>query len=95
MKKKLFTRKLGLNLSKKTRTLPKVEQKYFASFEMWRRRKTEQFSWTDRVKNEEVLQRVKEDRNILHTIKRRTDNRIYHIRVLLTKCLPTTVPKDS
>jgi hypothetical protein len=28
-KKKLFTRKLGLNLSKKTRTLRKVDQKYF------------------------------------------------------------------
>ena len=27
-------------------------------------------SWTDVVKNEEVLQRVKEDRNILHVIKR-------------------------
>jgi hypothetical protein len=35
---------------------------------MWRWRRTEKFSWTDRVKNEEVLQRVKEDRNILHTI---------------------------
>jgi len=40
------------------------------------------------VKNEEVLQRVEEDRNILHTIKRRTDNRIYHTRVMCTKCLP-------
>jgi len=40
------------------------------------------------VKNEEVLQRVKKDRNILHTIKRRTDNRIYHTRVLRTKFLP-------
>jgi hypothetical protein len=94
-KKKFFTRKLCLNLSKETRTLGKVDQKYFASFTMWRWRKTEQFSWTDRVKNEEVLRRVKEDRNILHTIKRRTDNRIYHIRVLRTKCLPTTVLKDS
>ena len=26
-------------------------------------------SWTDRVKNEEVLHRVKEGRNILHAIK--------------------------
>jgi len=29
----------------------------------------EKFSWTDRVKNE-VLQRVKEEKNILQTIKR-------------------------
>ena len=84
-KKTLFTRKLGLNLGREPRTLRKVDQKYFASFEMWRWRRTEKFSWTDRVKNE-VLQRVKEDRNILHTIKRRTDNRIYHIRVLRKKC---------
>jgi hypothetical protein len=35
-------------------------------------------SWTDRVRNEEVLRRVKEDRNILHTIKRRKANWIGH-----------------
>jgi hypothetical protein len=31
-------------------------------------------SWTDRVRNEEVLHRVKEERNILHTIKKRKAN---------------------
>jgi hypothetical protein len=34
--------------------------------------------WTDRVKNEEILHRVKEERSILHTIKRRKANRIGH-----------------
>jgi hypothetical protein len=34
----------------------------------WRR--MEKISWTDRVRNEEVLHRVKEERNIVHTIKR-------------------------
>jgi hypothetical protein len=29
----------------------------------------EKISWTNRVKNEEVLQRDKEDRNVLHTTK--------------------------
>jgi len=29
----------------------------------------EKISWTDRVRNEEVLLRVKEQRNILHTVK--------------------------
>jgi hypothetical protein len=29
---------------------------------------------TDRVRNEEVLHRVKEERNIIHTIKRRKAN---------------------
>jgi hypothetical protein len=31
------------------------------------------------VRNEEVLPRVKEERNILHTIKRRKADRIGHI----------------
>jgi hypothetical protein len=38
---------------------------------MWCWRRMEKISWTDRVRNEEVLRRVKEDRNIIHTIKRR------------------------
>jgi hypothetical protein len=33
----------------------------------------EKISWTDRVRNEEVLHIVKDMRNILHTIKRRKD----------------------
>jgi hypothetical protein len=33
----------------------------------WRR--VEKFCWTDRVRNEEVLPRFKEGRNILHTLK--------------------------
>jgi hypothetical protein len=36
-------------------------------------------SWTDRVRNEEVLHGVKEERNILHTVKRRKANWIGHI----------------
>jgi hypothetical protein len=43
-----------------------------------------EFSWTDRVRNE-VLQRVKEERNILKTIKRRKSNWICHI--LRRNCL--------
>jgi hypothetical protein len=39
----------------------------------------EKISWTDRVRNEELLHRVKEERNILHTIKRRQANWIAHI----------------
>jgi hypothetical protein len=34
----------------------------------------EKISWTDRVRNEEVLHRVNEERNIIHTIKRRKVN---------------------
>jgi hypothetical protein len=39
----------------------------------------EKISWTDRVRNEEVLHRVKEERNILHTIKIRKANWIGQI----------------
>jgi hypothetical protein len=45
----------------------------------------EKISWTDRVKNEKVLQRVKEVNNIVHTIKRRNTNLIGHI--LRRNCL--------
>jgi hypothetical protein len=31
----------------------------------------EKISWTNHVKNEDVLHRVKEERNIIHTISRR------------------------
>jgi hypothetical protein len=56
-----------------------VDQNYLESFEMWCWRRMEKISWTDRVRNEEVLHRVKEDRDILHTIKRRKANWIGHI----------------
>jgi hypothetical protein len=39
----------------------------------------EKISWTDRVRNEEVLHRVKEERTILHTVKRRKANWIGQI----------------
>jgi hypothetical protein len=35
--------------------------------------------WDDRVRNEEVLQRVNEERNVLQTIKRTKANGIGHI----------------
>jgi hypothetical protein len=52
-----------------TWTLPKVDQKYLETFEMWCWRRVEKISWTDRVRNEEELHRGKKERNILHTIK--------------------------
>jgi hypothetical protein len=62
-----------------TWTLRKIDQKYLESFETWCRRRMEKISWTDCVRNEEVLHRVKEERNILHTIKRRKAKCIGHI----------------
>jgi hypothetical protein len=45
----------------------------------------EKISWTDRVRNEEVLHRVKEERNIIHTTERRKANWTGHI--LRRNCL--------
>jgi hypothetical protein len=45
----------------------------------------EKISWNDRVNNETVLHRVKEERNILHTIRRRKANWIGH--TLRSNCL--------
>ena len=39
----------------------------------------EKISWTDHVRNEEVLLRVEEQRNILHEIRKRKANWIGHI----------------
>jgi hypothetical protein len=52
---------------------------------MWLWRKMEKISWTDRMRNEEVLLRVKEQRNILHEISKRKANWIGHI--LRRNCL--------
>jgi hypothetical protein len=85
-KKILFTSKLDLNLRKKlvkcyiwslalygaeTWALRKVDQNYLESFERWCLRRMEKISWTDRVRNEEVLHRVKEEKNIVHKINRK------------------------
>jgi hypothetical protein len=45
----------------------------------------EKISWTDHMKNEDVLLRVKEERNILHEIYKRKANWIGHI--LRRNCL--------
>ena len=93
MKKNNFTSKLELNLKNKlvkcyilsitfygaeNWSLWNVNQKRLESFEMrWLRRM--EISWTYRVRNWMVLHRVREKRNILHTVKRRKANSIVHI----------------
>ena len=93
-KKTLFTNKLDLNLRKKlvkcyiwsmalygaeTWTLRAADQKHLESSEMWCWRRMEKISWTDHVRNENVLLRVNEQRNILHEIRKRNANWIGHI----------------
>jgi hypothetical protein len=90
----LFTSTLNLELRKKlvkcyvwsialygaeTWTLRAVDQKHVESFEMWCWRRMEKISWTDLVRNGEVLLRVKEQRNILHEIHKQKANWIGHI----------------
>jgi hypothetical protein len=70
-----------------TWTLLAVDQKNLESFEMWCRRRMEKIRWTDHVRNE-VLLRVKEQRNILHEISKRKANWIGQI--LRKKLLSTT-----
>ena len=82
-KKTLFTSKLDLDLRKKlikchiwsmalygaeTWALRAADQKYLERFEMWCWRRMEKISWIDHVRNEEVLLRVNEQRNILREI---------------------------
>ena len=55
-------------------TLRAVDQEHLESSEMWCWRRVEKIRWTDRVKNEEVLIRVNEQRNILHEISKRKAN---------------------
>jgi hypothetical protein len=99
--KSLFNRKLDLHLMKKlvkcyirsiafygagSWTFQKVDQKYLESFEMTRLDKAGEYQSDQSCEKEEVLHRVKEDRNILHTMKMRQANWIGHI--LLRNCLP-------
>jgi hypothetical protein len=54
-------------------------------FEMWCWRRMEKNSRTDRVRNEEVLHKVKEKRNILPSTNRKKVN--WNCHVLSTNCL--------
>ena len=111
-KRALFTSTLDLELRKKvvkcyiwsialygaeTWTLRAVDQKHLESFEMWCWRRMEKISWTDHVRNEEVILRVKEQRNILHEIRKRKANWIGHIlrrHCLLQRVIEGKIKED-
>jgi hypothetical protein len=70
----------------------KLQSFYFEYLKVcWRR--MEKISWTDHVRNEDVLFRVKEQRNILHEIRKRKANWIGHI--LRRNCLLQRVIKEK
>lgn len=90
----LFTASLELQLKKRlmkcfvwsvflygseTWTLRKEDRKRIDALEMWLWRKSENIKWSDRVTNEEVLQRVGEVRRLGETIKLRTKRWIGNI----------------
>jgi len=98
-KRALFTSMLDIKLRKKlikcyiwsialygaeTWMIHAIYRKILESFEMCCWRRMEKISWTDRVRNE-VLHKVKEQRNILHEISKRKANWIGHI--LRKNCL--------
>jgi hypothetical protein len=56
-----------------------VDQKHMESCEVWCWRRIEKIVWTDHVKNEEVLLRVKEQRIILHEMSTRDAKWIGHV----------------
>jgi hypothetical protein len=62
-----------------------TDQKHLESFEMWCWRRVKKISWTNNVRNEELLLRVKEQRNILYEISKRNANWIG--QVLRRNCL--------
>ena len=68
-----------------TWTFRAADKKYLESFEMWCWRRMEKISWTDHVRNEEVLLSVNKQRNILHEIRKWKANWIGHI--LRRNCL--------
>ena len=70
-----------------------VDQKHVESSEMSCWRRMEKISWTDHVRNEEVLLRVKEQRNILHEISKAKTNLIGDI--LRRNCLLQQVTEGN
>jgi len=62
-----------------TWTLWQIDWKYCERFYMWCWSKVEKINWTDHVKNEQILCRGKEERNILHTVGHGKANWIGHI----------------
>ena len=68
-----------------TWTVRAADKKQLVSFEMWCWRRMEKISWTDHVRNEEVLLQANEQRNILNSIRKRKANWIRHI--LRRNCL--------
>lgn len=77
-----------------TWTLRKEDERRLEAFEMWTWRRMEGIKWEDKVRNEEVLCRVGEEREILKVIRKRKRNWLGHWMrrdCLLTDAMEGTV----
>ncbi|KAJ4447252.1 hypothetical protein ANN_09256 [Periplaneta americana] len=61
-----------------TWTLRRSEEKRLEAFEMWIWRRVERKKWTDRIRNEAVLERVGKERMILKMMRKRKRNCLSH-----------------
>jgi len=93
-RKKIQTSKMNLDLRKRivkclvcsvalyaaeTWTISKTDLKRIKAFEMWIWRKMEKISWTAKVSNSDVLNRVKENCCIISTINQRKCRWLGHV----------------
>jgi len=61
-----------------TETMGTNEERVVNVFEMWSRRRMLKIKWTDRITNDEVFQRTKEERLRLKILKNRSHSCIGH-----------------
>jgi hypothetical protein len=62
-----------------TWTLRKEDIKRLEAVEMWMWRRMEKISWTEKITNEEVLERVGEERQLIKLIRNRKKNWVGHV----------------
>lgn len=73
-------------------TLTEASSKKLEAFEMWLYRRMLRVPWTDKVSNQEILQRMRKDREVLNTVKRRKLQYLGHVmrnesRYQLLQCI--------
>ena len=88
LKKKLvrcYVWNIALYSSEETWTLRKLERKYLETFEMWCWGRMEKIKWSEKITNEQVLDRIGEKITLINNILCRKGNWIGHI--LRRNCL--------
>ncbi|KAJ4442302.1 hypothetical protein ANN_12170 [Periplaneta americana] len=65
---------MNLRFLKKARTLRRNEEKRLEEFELWMWRRMERVKWTDRIRNQSVLETVGKERIMLKLIRKTNSN---------------------